>query len=174
MDIKSILCANPSVSDASDPTSTTKAFTFASSAHSVFGSCTAQVPANLVPHELGNVVGEPVLPPITQTHQSNDPPYRQTNLKRASSIPTPIPLPEESLAGGKGPYPWTAEEDDLLIELQDQGMKWTDLAKSLDQYLYKQSPISCCRYYQDGLEKQVSWDEEKQQKLIRIYARYDS
>lgn len=84
-------------------------------------------------------------------------------LKRATSQ---TPLPEESPA--KKQSKWTPEEDNLTIELRGQGMKWDDIAKRLPG----RSSISCRLRYQNYLEKRAVWDEEKKNKLARLYARY--
>jgi hypothetical protein len=47
-------------------------------------------------------------------------------------------------------------------------MKWDDIAKRLPG----RSSISCRLRYQDYLEKRAIWDEEKKNKLARLYARY--
>jgi hypothetical protein len=75
-------------------------------------------------------------------------------------------LPEESPA--KKQSKWTPEEDNLTIELRGQGMKWDDIAKRLPG----RSSISCRLRYQNYLEKRAVWDEEKKNKLARLYARY--
>lgn len=84
-------------------------------------------------------------------------------LKRQASQ---TPLPEESPA--KKQSKWTPEEDNLTIELRGQGMKWDDIAKRLPG----RSSISCRLRYQNYLEKRAIWDEEKKNKLARLYARY--
>lgn len=47
-------------------------------------------------------------------------------------------------------------------------MKWDDIAKRLPG----RSSISCRLRYQNYLEKRAVWDEEKKNKLARLYARY--
>ena len=84
-------------------------------------------------------------------------------LKRAASQ---TPLTEESPA--KKQSKWSPEEDNLTIELRGQGMKWDDIAKRLPG----RSSISCRLRYQNYLEKRAIWDEEKKNKLARLYARY--
>ncbi|KAF2660209.1 hypothetical protein K491DRAFT_589513 [Lophiostoma macrostomum CBS 122681] len=84
-------------------------------------------------------------------------------IKRA---PSQTPLPEESPA--KKQSKWTPEEDNLTIELRGQGMKWDDIAKRLPG----RSSISCRLRYQNYLEKRAVWDEEKKNKLARLYARF--
>ena len=86
-----------------------------------------------------------------------------STLKRQASQ---TPLPDESPA--KKQSKWTPEEDNLTIELRGQGMKWDDIAKRLPG----RSSISCRLRYQNYLEKRAIWDEEKKNKLARLYARY--
>lgn len=135
--------------------------------------------------------GGPVLPAIAELHRHADPgPLPQFRplysgpsvnaaiqqgppgsngsppsqmLKRAASQ---TPLPEESPA--KKQSKWTPEEDNLTIELRGQGMKWDDIAKRLPG----RSSISCRLRYQNYLEKRAVWDEEKKNKLARLYARF--
>jgi hypothetical protein len=136
------------------------------------------------------MLGGPVLPAISELHRHPDtsthsqyrpiyaghpghaavhPGLPRTNgsppqaLKRQASQ---TPLPEESPA--KKQSKWTPEEDNLTIELRGQGMKWDDIAKRLPG----RSSISCRLRYQNYLEKRAIWDEEKKNKLARLYARY--
>ncbi|KAF2855101.1 hypothetical protein T440DRAFT_203911 [Plenodomus tracheiphilus IPT5] len=136
------------------------------------------------------MLGGPVLPAISELHRYSDPtqhpqfrplysgppgpgPLHQgppgTNgsppsaLKRQASQ---TPLPDESPA--KKQSKWTPEEDNLTIELRGQGMKWDDIAKRLPG----RSSISCRLRYQNYLEKRAIWDEEKKNKLARLYARF--
>jgi hypothetical protein len=62
---------------------------------------------------------------------------------------------------------WTPEEDQLAIELRRTGMKWDDIAKRLPG----RSAISCRLRYQNYSEKRQDWDEEKKNKLARLYNR---
>lgn len=48
-------------------------------------------------------------------------------------------------------------------------MKWDDIAKRLPG----RSAISCRLRYQNYSEKRQDWDEEKKNKLARLYNRYD-
>lgn len=138
----------------------------------------------------GSMLGGPVLPAISELQRHPDPAGQPqfrplysgppgtatvhhappgTNgsppsaLKRQASQ---TPLPEESPA--KKQSKWTPEEDNLTIELRGQGMKWDDIAKRLPG----RSSISCRLRYQNYLEKRAIWDEEKKNKLARLYARY--
>lgn len=109
--------------------------------------------------------GPPVPPPIPQgpPGPNGSPPSQIANVKRAASQ---TPMPDESPA--KKQSKWTPEEDNLTIELRGQGMKWDDIAKRLPG----RSSISCRLRYQNYLEKRAVWDEEKKNKLARLYARY--
>lgn len=136
------------------------------------------------------MLGGPVLPAISEIHRHPDPSthpqYRpiyaghlghtavHPGLPRTNGSPpqalkrqaSQTPLPEESPA--KKQSKWTPEEDNLTIELRGQGMKWDDIAKRLPG----RSSISCRLRYQNYLEKRAIWDEEKKNKLARLYARY--
>lgn len=147
-------------------------------------------PAMSAPPGPGSMLGGPVLPAISELQRHPDPtghshfrplyagptgpasmPHVQagtnrsppSTLKRQASQ---TPLPDESPA--KKQSKWTLEEDNLTIELRGQGMKWDDIAKRLPG----RSSISCRLRYQNYLEKRAIWDEEKKNKLARLYARY--
>jgi hypothetical protein len=158
-----------------------------------------QAPITSAPMGSGPMHGGPVLPAISELQRHPDPtPHHQFRplyaghpgpanhrqgppgtanhhpgtpgtisppqaLKRQASQ---TPLPEESPA--KKQSKWTPEEDNLTIELRGQGMKWDDIAKRLPG----RSSISCRLRYQNYLEKRAIWDEEKKNKLARLYARY--
>jgi len=147
--------------------------------------------ASGLPASLSLAQGGPVLPAISelQRHQdsSQQPQFRP--LYTGPSVPTALP---QALPGSNGSPPsqmlkraasqtplaeespakkqskWTPEEDNLTIELRGQGMKWDDIAKRLPG----RSSISCRLRYQNYLEKRAIWDEEKKNKLARLYARY--
>ncbi|KAK8094519.1 hypothetical protein PG997_001204 [Apiospora hydei] len=63
---------------------------------------------------------------------------------------------------------WSAEEDALIIELRGNGMKWEDISKRLPG----RSAISCRLHYQNYLERRSEWDEERKNKLARLYERF--
>ncbi|EPE08786.1 myb dna-binding domain protein [Ophiostoma piceae UAMH 11346] len=63
---------------------------------------------------------------------------------------------------------WSAEEDALIIELRGGGMKWEDISKRLPG----RSAISCRLHYQNYLERRSEWDEERKNKLARLYERF--
>jgi hypothetical protein len=150
----------------------------------------AQATPTSAPHGPGTMLGGPVLPAISELHRHPDPsshpqfrplyaghpghPGMHQGPARINGSPpqalkrqaSQTPLPEESPA--KKQSKWTPEEDNLTIELRGQGMKWDDIAKRLPG----RSSISCRLRYQNYLEKRAIWDEEKKNKLARLYARY--
>ncbi|KAK6845116.1 hypothetical protein PG995_015226 [Apiospora arundinis] len=63
---------------------------------------------------------------------------------------------------------WSAEEDALIIELRGNGMKWEDISKRLPG----RSAISCRLHYQNYLERRSEWDDERKNKLARLYERF--
>ncbi|KAI1354313.1 hypothetical protein F5Y01DRAFT_12835 [Xylaria sp. FL0043] len=74
-------------------------------------------------------------------------------------------LPE---APAKKQSKWSAEEDALIIDLRGSGMKWEDISKRLPG----RSAISCRLHYQNYLERRSEWDEERKNKLARLYERF--
>lgn len=64
---------------------------------------------------------------------------------------------------------WSPEEDALIIDLRGSGMKWEDISKRLPG----RSAISCRLHYQNYLERRSEWDEERKNKLARLYERYE-
>ncbi|KUI60673.1 Transcriptional activator Myb [Cytospora mali] len=63
---------------------------------------------------------------------------------------------------------WSPEEDALIIELRGRSMKWEDISKRLPG----RSAISCRLHYQNYLERRSEWDEERKNKLARLYERF--
>ncbi|KAI9880482.1 MAG: hypothetical protein M1830_002834 [Pleopsidium flavum] len=104
-------------------------------------------------------------------------------LSRSSSVPAPTtlaPSSSQSSVATKRGQPahasespakkqskWSAEEDALIIELRGGGMKWEDISKNLKG----RSAISCRLHYQNYLERKSDWDEERKNKLARLYER---
>lgn len=62
---------------------------------------------------------------------------------------------------------WSGEEDAAIIELRGNGMKWEDISRQLPG----RSAISCRLRFQNYLERRSEWDEEKKNKLARLYER---
>jgi hypothetical protein len=128
---------------------------------------------------------------------SNEPLGRPPRHHRPTSVPVPLPTPslatsglqppyvatpvaEGSMPGGRRSMPpqgpeqpvkkqskWTPDEDALIIELRGSGMKWEDISKRLPG----RSAISCRLHYQNYLERRSEWDEERKNKLARLYER---
>ncbi len=63
---------------------------------------------------------------------------------------------------------WSPEEDTKIIQLRGEGMKWEDISK----HLPGRSAISCRLHYQNYLERRSEWDEDRKNKLARLYERY--
>ena len=108
-------------------------------------------------------------------------PYHQVSMSDPR-LPPPIPLshvgPSNKRLAPAQPHPsespakkkqskWTAEEDAAIIELRGNGMKWEDISK----HLPGRSAISCRLRFQNYLERRSEWDEEKKNKLARLYER---
>ncbi|KAK0732653.1 hypothetical protein B0T21DRAFT_384877 [Apiosordaria backusii] len=76
--------------------------------------------------------------------------------------------PHTSESPAKKQSKWSPEEDALIIELRGRGMKWDDISKRLPG----RSSISCRLHYQNYLERRSEWDEERKNKLARLYERF--
>lgn len=63
---------------------------------------------------------------------------------------------------------WSLEEDTKIIKLRGTGMKWEDISR----HLPGRSAISCRLHYQNYLEKRGEWNEDRKNKLARLYERY--
>lgn len=62
---------------------------------------------------------------------------------------------------------WQKAENEQIIQLRAAGMKWEDISKNLPG----RSAISCRLHYQNFLERKPEWNEEKMNKLARLYER---
>lgn len=98
--------------------------------------------------------------PITQSASHSLSPLTKYPVQtRVSPNPSDDPV--------KKRYKWSPEEDALVIELRESGMKWSDISKRLPS----RSPTSCRLHYQNYLERRSEWDEERKNKLARLYER---
>lgn len=79
-----------------------------------------------------------------------------------------IMAPHATESPAKKQSKWSAEEDALIIELRGNNMKWEDISKRLPG----RSSISCRLHYQNYLERRSEWDDERKNKLARLYERY--
>ncbi|PCD18200.1 hypothetical protein FGRA07_06837 [Fusarium graminearum] len=114
--------------------------------------------------------------------------YQQLPHKIPAASPRPVahaappaPVAPTQMSGRRGMPPhtgdqppvkkqskWSPEEDALIIELRGKGMKWEDISKRLPG----RSAISCRLHYQNYLERRSEWDEERKNKLARLYERF--
>lgn len=91
-----------------------------------------------------------------------------TPLSTAVVIPTKRQLeshPSEPPA--KKQSKWSPEEDEKIIRLRGEAMKWEDISKQLPG----RSAIGCRLHYQNYLERRSEWDEDGKNKLARLYER---
>lgn len=116
-------------------------------------------------------------------HASQHMPYNQDLDYQHGVRPSQQPIPAESAfspekrssppgESGWGPpqkkqSKWSPDEDARIIELRGSGMKWSDISKRFRG----RSDIACRLHYQNYLEKRGEWDEEKKNKLARVYER---
>ena len=95
-----------------------------------------------------------------------------STISPGSSIIAPAkrPAPDEqhpSATPAKKQSKWTTAENATIISLRGQGMKWEDVSKRVPG----RSPTSCRLHYQNYLERRTPWDDEKKNKLARLYER---
>ena len=112
------------------------------------------------PASSGAISRQPSVPSSTATAPST--PGTTSSLKRPSG--TQI-HPLESPA--KKQSKWSPEEDAKIIQLRGEGMKWEDISR----HLPGRSAISCRLHYQNYLERRSEWDEDRKNKLARLYER---
>lgn len=90
-------------------------------------------------------------------------------LSQTTTSKRPPPnSPHPSASPAKKQSKWTPNEDAQIISLRGSGMKWEDISKRLPG----RSAISCRLHYQNYLERKSEWDDEKKNKLARLYDRY--
>ncbi|TKA64502.1 hypothetical protein B0A49_11028 [Cryomyces minteri] len=85
-----------------------------------------------------------------------------TNKRNAPAAPHPAESP------AKKQSKWSAEEDASITKLRGGKMKWEDISKRLPG----RSATSCRLRYQNYVERRSEWDEEKKNKLARLYDRF--
>ncbi|KAL2265661.1 hypothetical protein VTJ83DRAFT_6761 [Remersonia thermophila] len=95
--------------------------------------------------------------------KSSRPPSSSGSSSSKHTMATKPPL-----VAAKRQSKWSAQEDRLIIELRQSGMKWDDISK----HLPGRSAISCRLHYQNYLERRGDWDEERKNKLARLYERF--
>lgn len=117
------------------------------------------------------VLSAPTVPPMTVTSPPGPAtvPSLPANKIPAASIPAKRLQPTHPAESpAKKQSKWSSEEDSLIIELRGSGMKWEDISRRLPG----RSAISCRLHYQNYLERRSEWDEDKKNKLARLYERY--
>lgn len=123
---------------------------------------TSTFPPNPIPQA-------PMIPAIPITAPTSIPPGTPLTAKPPVSIPAKRLQPAHTAESpAKKQSKWSPEEDALIIELRGSGMKWEDISKRLPG----RSAISCRLHYQNYLERRSEWDEDKKNKLARLYERY--
>ncbi|KAI9871614.1 MAG: hypothetical protein M1823_008396, partial [Watsoniomyces obsoletus] len=84
---------------------------------------------------------------------------RPTNPAKRQASTTDLQSP------AKKQSKWSPDEDARIIQLRGEGMKWEDISK----HLPGRSAISCRLHYQNYLERRSEWDEDRKNKLARLY-----
>ncbi|SPO03429.1 related to DRPLA protein [Cephalotrichum gorgonifer] len=121
---------------------------------------TAYAPFTQYPAEAGI---PPAPAPATESLRSRPrtmPPLTTTSMASKRSLG-----PHSAESPAKKQSKWSAEEDALIIELRGSGMKWEDISRRLPG----RSAISCRLHYQNYLERRSEWDEERKNKLARLF-----
>jgi hypothetical protein len=115
------------------------------------------------PSQVPSAPMAPTFPVVASTSVPSIP------LKAPSTLPAKRLQPAHTAESpAKKQSKWSPEEDALIIELRGSGMKWEDISKRLPG----RSAISCRLHYQNYLERRSEWDEDKKNKLARLYERY--
>ncbi|PLB45363.1 hypothetical protein P170DRAFT_365808 [Aspergillus steynii IBT 23096] len=123
---------------------------------------TSNFPPNPIPQA-------PMIPAIPITAPTSIPSVTPLTAKPPVSVPAKRLQPAHTAESpAKKQSKWSPEEDALIIELRGSGMKWEDISKRLPG----RSAISCRLHYQNYLERRSEWDEDKKNKLARLYERF--
>lgn len=94
----------------------------------------------------------------------------QTSTSSSSAIPAKRSADRSGISHespAKKQSKWSVDEDAKIIQLRGEGMKWEDISK----HLPGRSAISCRLHYQNYLERRSEWDEDRKNKLARLYER---
>lgn len=110
--------------------------------------------------------------PIRTGSSSPDFAYPEPSGPPSSLVQRAVESDTSSFLPGNSPAKkntkWTAEDDKLLTTLRNNRTTWDEIAKAFPG----RSSLSCRLHYQNYVEKQVDWDEERKSKLARLYVRY--
>ncbi|EER37251.1 MYB DNA-binding domain-containing protein [Histoplasma capsulatum var. duboisii H88] len=125
------------------------------------------------------VITDPAVAQLRSQKNSRSPRAGIATEAEVTSLPDPQILSSTRPAKRLQPAPsfeipakkqskWSAEEDALIIELRGNGLKWEDISKKLPG----RSALSCRLHYQNYLERRSEWDEDRKNKLARLYERF--
>ncbi|KAI5283507.1 hypothetical protein KEM54_002081 [Ascosphaera aggregata] len=87
-----------------------------------------------------------------------DPVLRKRSANNVTTIQSPA----------KKQSKWSAREDALIIEYRNKNMKWKEISREIPG----RSATSCRLHYQNYLEKRCVWNEDRKNKLARLYERF--
>jgi hypothetical protein len=108
-------------------------------------------------------------PPPKEQPPPAQAPEEEGGQPSLASPPLKRPLaPKAASSPSKKQTKWTPEEDALIIELRCRGDKWEDISKRLPG----RSALSCRLHYQNYLERDIEWSEEKKNQLAMLYERF--
>jgi hypothetical protein len=139
------------------------------------------LPTRFQPPTFSSQSFNPQLPPHHQQRSFGQLPPITTRVQRLPSSPVNAYTangPVNRRLAPSGPHlsespakkrqsKWSLKEDAAIIELRGNGMKWEDISK----HLPGRSAISCRLRFQNYLERRSEWDDEKKNKLARLYER---
>ena len=129
-----------------------------------------------VPSSQATYYTQPVQQPLPTHQHLQSPVYQQSQSQQQPShwphgfAPNKRTSPPDDNRSGPPPKrqsKWNPEEDRKIIAYRGQGMKWSEISARL----YPRTEIGCRLHYQNYLEKRSDWDEEKKNKLARVYER---
>ncbi|KAL8779741.1 MAG: hypothetical protein Q9194_001284 [Teloschistes cf. exilis] len=86
-----------------------------------------------------------------------------SNKRTASSSPH-----ELQQRNKKPPKKWSDADSEELVKLRGQNMIWDDIARRFPNRTH----TACRLRYQNYMEKQYNWTDEKKEKLARLYANH--
>ncbi len=109
--------------------------------------------------------------PQSSTAQAvfQDNPKLDSGAESAVSNKRQLPTDEDSTCSpAKRGIKWSSAENVKVTRLRGRGTKWDDISRQIPG----RSPTSCRLHYQNYLERRSQWDEEKKNRLARVYDRY--
>lgn len=168
LDIGSLLTSSPSPPHRQNPTPTTQPPPFSRSIS--VPTSTSQFPIITSPStSSASHYSTSTAPPQAHGQTQTAPlggrqPATGASSKRGHPTnPDPLVSPDQ-----KRQKKWTARENALLVSLRGANVKWADISKQIPG----RSNTSCRLRYQNYVEKDNAWTDEKKDKLARLYERY--